>query len=124
MVSERELLLDAEKNLISLTRRNDIIIKPSNNSHYDTDINIGEVRLVGEVKSYVNNASYMTNSTGAAILGRMAAYTGQYVTWEEMLASVGDKPSEYSWTATPPTLPDENGRYKIALPGQGLGYLD
>ena len=58
MVSERELLLDAEKNLISLTRRNDIIIKPSNNSHYDTDINIGEVRLVGEVKSYVNNANF------------------------------------------------------------------
>jgi hypothetical protein len=31
MVSERELLLDAEKNLTSLTRRNDIIIKPSGN---------------------------------------------------------------------------------------------
>lgn len=83
---------------------------------------IDAVRSGGQ--TYVNNASYMTNSTGAAILGRMAAYTGQYVTWEEMLASVGDKPSEYSWTATPPTLPDENGRYKIALPGQGLGYLD
>ncbi len=83
---------------------------------------IDAVRSGGQ--TYVNNASYMTNSTGAAILGRMAAYTGQYVTWEEMLASVGDKPSEFSWDATPPTLPDEKGRYKIALPGQGWGYLD
>ena len=58
MVSERELLLDAEKNLISLTRRNDIIIKPSGNRRYDTDINIGEVKLIGEVKSYVNNANF------------------------------------------------------------------
>ena len=83
---------------------------------------IDAVRSGGQ--TYVNNASYMTNSTGAAILGRMAAYSGQYVTWDEMLASVGDKPSEYSWTAEPPTLPDEKGRYKIALPGIGWGYLD
>jgi hypothetical protein len=56
----------------------------------------------------------------------MAAYSGQYVTWDEMLASVGDKPSEYSWDAVPPTLPDERGRYKIAIPGTGGGwdYLD
>ena len=68
----------------------------------------------------------LTNSPGAAILGRMAAYSGQYVTWDEMLASVGDKPSEYSWDAVPPTLPDERGRYKIAIPGTGGGwdYLD
>ncbi len=83
---------------------------------------IDAVRSGGQ--TYVNNASYMTNSTGAAILGRMAAYSGQYVTWDEMLASVGDKPSEYSWDAVPPTLPDEKGRYKIALPGAGWGYLD
>lgn len=83
---------------------------------------IDAVRSGGE--TYVNNVSYMTNSTGAAILGRMAAYTGQYVTWDEMLASVGDKPSELSWNAVPPTLPDERGRYKIAIPGEGWGYLD
>lgn len=85
---------------------------------------IDAVRSGGQ--TYVNNTSYMTNSTGAAILGRMAAYTGQYVTWEEMIASVGDKPSEYSWDGVPPTLPDERGRYKIAIPGAGAGwgYLD
>ena len=83
---------------------------------------IDAVRSGGE--TYVNNVGYITNSTGAAILGRLAAYTGQYVTWDEMLASVGDKPSELSWDAVPPTLPDERGRYKIAIPGEGWGYLD
>lgn len=58
MVSERELFLDAEKTLINLTRRDDITIRPSSNRHYDTDINIGNVKLVGEVKSYVNNANF------------------------------------------------------------------
>ena len=58
MVNERELLLDAEKSLTSLTRRIDIIIKPSGNRRYDTEINIGEVKLIGEVKSYVNNANF------------------------------------------------------------------
>lgn len=84
--------------------------------------------LIDAVRSggsqYVNNTGYMTNSTGCAILGRICSYNGQYVTWEEMLASEGDKPSEYSMTATPPTLPDEQGRYKIALPCVGMGYLD
>ena len=58
MVSERELFLDAEKTLINLTRRDDITIRPSSNRRYDTDINIGNVKLVGEVKSYVNNANF------------------------------------------------------------------
>ena len=58
MVSERELFLDAEKTLKNLTRRDDITIRPSSNRRYDTDINIGNVKLVGEVKSYVNNANF------------------------------------------------------------------
>lgn len=58
MVGERELFLDAEKTLINLTRRDDITIRPSSNRRYDTDISIGNVKLVGEVKSYVNNANF------------------------------------------------------------------
>ncbi len=84
--------------------------------------------LIDAVRSggstYVNNASYMCNSTGCAILGRLCSYSGQYVTWDEMLASVGDKPSEYSMNATPPTLPNEAGLYKIAKPSIGMEYLN
>ena len=58
MISERELFQDAAKNLRSLTRRDDITIKMSRNKEYDTDINIGDIELSGEVKSYVNNANF------------------------------------------------------------------
>ena len=58
MISERELFQDAAKNLRNLTRRDDITIKMSRNQQYDTDINIGDVELSGEVKSYVNNANF------------------------------------------------------------------
>ena len=58
MISERELFQDAAKNLRNLTRRDDITIKMSRNQQYDTDINIGDIELSGEVKSYVNNANF------------------------------------------------------------------
>lgn len=58
MISERELVLDAVKNLKTLTRRDDITIKSSDNRRYDTDVSIGEVKFMGEVKSYVNSANF------------------------------------------------------------------
>ena len=35
----------------------------------------------------INNGEYMTRSTMLAILGRMAAYTGKRITWEEAMKS-------------------------------------
>ena len=58
MINERELALDAVKNLKTLTRRDDIAIKSSGNRLYDTDVSIGEVNFMGEVKSYVNSANF------------------------------------------------------------------
>jgi len=66
----------------------------------------------------INNGSYMALSTMLAIFGRMVDYTGQTITWEEAINSKQDlSPTSYAWNADPPTLPDENGRYKIAMPG-------
>ena len=58
MIDERELVQDAKKNLIELTRRDDIFIMPSVDKRYGIDIQIGEVKLTGEVRSYVNNANF------------------------------------------------------------------
>lgn len=82
---------------------------------------IDAIRSGGE--TYVNNGTYMANSTGAALLGRMAAYTGQRVTWDEMLAEELPKPESWSWDAVPPTLPNEKGDYKIAIPARGWEYM-
>ena len=47
-----------------------------------------------------------------AILGRMAAYTGQEVTWEMALNSKEDlSPARYDWDAAPPPS-------AVAVPGQ------
>ncbi len=67
----------------------------------------------------INNGQYMAYSTMLAILGRMVTYTGQRLTWEEALNSVEDlSPADYAWDAQPPVLPDENGHYPVAMPGQ------
>ncbi|WP_165226459.1 Gfo/Idh/MocA family protein [Aquisphaera insulae] len=60
----------------------------------------------------INNGEYMARSTLLAIMGRMAAYTGQEITWEMAMNSQEDlSPSGYSWDAAPPTS-------AIAIPGQ------
>jgi predicted dehydrogenase len=59
----------------------------------------------------VNNGDYMAKSTLLAIMGRMAAYTGQIITWEMALNSRQDlTPARYAWDvplAVPP----------VAMPG-------
>ncbi|MBN1589480.1 MAG: Gfo/Idh/MocA family oxidoreductase [Pirellulales bacterium] len=66
----------------------------------------------------INNTQYTAYSTMLAILGRMCTYTGQRITWEDALNSKETlAPSEYSFDGVPPTLPDADGNYKIAVPG-------
>ncbi|MCL2304470.1 MAG: Gfo/Idh/MocA family oxidoreductase [Planctomycetaceae bacterium] len=74
-------------------------------------------------RPYINNGEYMAYSTMLGILGREVCYTGKRITWDEMMSSdAALAPSGYTWDSTPPALPDENGRYKIPIPGGGLAY--
>ena len=60
----------------------------------------------------------MAVSTMLAILGRMVNYTGGAIGWDDALNSQQAlAPSSYTWEAEPPTMPDENGNYPIAMPG-------
>jgi len=73
------------------------------------------VALVRAIRSNVpiNEARQVALSTMTAILGRMAAYMGQSLTFAEALASTDDlSPPEYAFT-TLPVAP-------IAVPGQTL----
>jgi predicted dehydrogenase len=60
----------------------------------------------------INNGEYMARSTLLAIMGRMAAYTGQEITWEMAMTS-GESlaPSRYDWDGKPPVVP-------VAVPGE------
>lgn len=65
-----------------------------------------------------NEAERGAESSLAAIMGRMASYTGKVVTWEDALNSEENLvPDVRSWDDEAPILPDENGRYPIPKPG-------
>ena len=50
----------------------------------------------------INNGEYMAKSTLLAILGRMATYTGQMITWEQAMNSKEDlSPPKYEWGDLP-----------------------
>jgi myo-inositol 2-dehydrogenase / D-chiro-inositol 1-dehydrogenase len=66
-----------------------------------------------------NEAEFGAKSTMTAIMGRMATYSGKVIEWDEALNSKIDlMPKAFAWDAQPPTLPDKDGRYAIAIPGK------
>jgi predicted dehydrogenase len=66
----------------------------------------------------INNGLYMARSTMLAIMGRMATYSGQAVSWDQAINSALTlAPAAYRFDASPPTLPDREGRYAVAMPG-------
>lgn len=70
----------------------------------------------GGVISDVENAA-MSNM--AAIIGRMATYSGDIIEMEKALAlDLQLVPEEMNWDSKPPVLPDDDGNYKIPVPGQ------
>lgn len=65
-----------------------------------------------------NECDKTVDSTMTAIMGRMATYSGQRVTWDEALNSTLDlQPASYAWDAEAPVKPDRDGYYACALPG-------
>lgn len=59
----------------------------------------------------INNGDYMCKSTMLAISGRIAAYTGQKLTWDQVMNSKEDlTPKAYEWGDVP--VPD------VAIPGK------
>ncbi|MEW6302822.1 MAG: Gfo/Idh/MocA family oxidoreductase [Verrucomicrobiota bacterium] len=60
---------------------------------------------------HINNGEYMAKSTLMAIMGRMATYTGQEITWDQAFNSQEDlSPDGYTWNSNPP-------KSEIAIPG-------
>lgn len=65
-----------------------------------------------------NDADYAAHSTMMGVMGRMASYTGQVITWEQAMNSqevLG--PDNITWATEPPVKPDADGWYPVAIPG-------
>jgi len=66
-----------------------------------------------------NEAQRGAHASLLAIMGRMAAYTGQRLTWDEALASQRKLvPEAESWDGEATILPDGEGRYPVDVPGR------
>lgn len=70
--------------------------KPNNMFQAEHDAFFASIRSGNPI----NDGEWMANSTMMAILGRMAAYSGQEITWEDAINSnqvLGPKLEEYNW---------------------------
>ena len=67
-----------------------------------------------------NEAERSAYAAMTGILGRMAAESGQMVTWEEAMASnleLAPGLDRYDMDTKPPAVPDAKGAYPVAMPG-------
>ena len=67
-----------------------------------------------------NESARCAKAVMVAILGRMAAHSGQMVTYEEAMSStleIAPGLDKITWQSEPPVKPDKQGRYPIAMPG-------
>jgi predicted dehydrogenase len=70
----------------------------------------------GEYKFH--DAENGAKATLTAILGRMATYSGQVITWDQALNSTLNlQPKNLDFSATPPLVPNQEGNYPIPIPG-------
>jgi predicted dehydrogenase len=75
---------------------------------------------IRENKPY-NEADYAAYSTMTAIMGRMATYSGMEVEWDAAFNCAATLlPSAFSWDTTPPVVPEADGFYPVARPGETL----
>ncbi|MCX8107444.1 MAG: dehydrogenase, partial [Verrucomicrobiae bacterium] len=67
----------------------------------------------------LNDAENGAKSTMTGIMGRMATYSGQMITWADAIESeINLMPEKLAWDALPKVLPDKDGLYPVAVPGK------
>lgn len=73
----------------------------------------------------LNDGWHAAASSFTAVFGRMATYSGQEVHWDD---AVKNGPTEmpldfaYAWDKNPPVMPDKDGNYPMAIPGEYKPY--
>jgi len=87
--------------------------QPYQNEHDE----LFEAVAKGEYKFW--DAERGAKSSMTSILGRLATYSGQEIKWDAAINSgMNIQPAAYAFDAAPPVLPDANGFYPVAVPGQ------
>jgi predicted dehydrogenase len=103
------LLTERRRGLVIRTNGHERVYEGPANDMYQTEHDV----LFASIRNGtpINNGEYMAKSSLMAIQARMAAYTGQLVTWEQAMNSREElSPSGYTWESRPPEL-------RVATPG-------
>jgi predicted dehydrogenase len=103
------LLTERRRGLSLRTDGNERVYEGPANNMYQTEHDV----LFASIRNSrpVNNGEYMAKSTLMAIQARMAAYTGQMVTWDQAINSREDlSPAGYTFDSRPPAS-------EVAMPG-------
>lgn len=102
-------LISEKRNGLTISNEREWVYSGPTNDMYQTEHD----ELFASIRSGkpINNGEYMAKSSLLAIMGRMAAYTGQAITWEMAFNSKEDlSPPSYDWNIKLPTPP-------VAMPG-------
>jgi predicted dehydrogenase len=86
---------------------------PKDQDRYDDPYQREHVALINSIRNNrpINDLKNVTESTLTAIMGRMSAYTGKAVTWQQAMASTRNlMPSNLNWEMELPVAP-------VAVPG-------
>ena len=91
-------------------------MKGENNPYQTEHDELFAAIVKGEYK--FADAENGAHSTMTSILGRMATYSGQIISWDKAINSGIDiHPKVYAWDAQTPIVPGPDGYYPIAVPG-------
>jgi myo-inositol 2-dehydrogenase / D-chiro-inositol 1-dehydrogenase len=102
-------MVNCARNVHEITGANPWKYDGVQNDMYQTEHN----ELFASIRSgkLINDGEFMAHSTLTAIMGRMAAYTGKRITWDEALNSTEKLgPDAYSFDMKPPVV-------EVAKPG-------
>lgn len=69
----------------------------------------------------INNGDYMWKSTLTAVMGQLSCYTGQLISWEQVVESdfyYPPKPEECHDNMEAPVKPGPDGTYPVYIPGR------
>lgn len=111
MGNQGKAMVDCTRNVHEISGSKNWRYKGESNDMYQTEHD----ELFAAIRSGkpVNDGEFMANSTMLAIMGRMAAYTGQKISWDDAMNSkekLGPAANAYSWDLKVPVA-------EVAKPG-------
>ena len=72
-----------------------------------------------------NEGDWGAKSTLTAIMGRMATYSGQKLSWDQAFNSellLADVDNFHTFEDSPPLVPNQDGFYEVAMPGRTVAF--